>query len=327
VPKPGVVPLRPLGLGEILDGAISTVRAHWRVMLGLSAIVSAATALLGFVFQALLLGNVARLENADPATLSDGDIGGLLAGTIGGGLLLLLITFVGQTILNGMLTHVVGQAVLGRGVTLAETWARVRPLVWRLIGLSLLVTVASGFGLIFCVAPGVFLYVMWVLAGPALVLERTSVTGSMRRSWSLVRGSWWWTFLIVLLTVVITSVISQAISLPLTLPFVIVSPETLAGDPGSAGVLLYYGAAALASLVGGTITAPFTSGVYALTYIDRRMRREALDLELMRSAGLVPPVAPAPPPAAPAPPPAAPAPPYFASPPPPAEPPAPPAAG
>ena len=41
-PKPGVVPLRPLGLGEILDGAVQTIRLNPKVMLGLSAIVNLA---------------------------------------------------------------------------------------------------------------------------------------------------------------------------------------------------------------------------------------------------------------------------------------------
>src|SRR5437588_7746932 len=40
--KPGVVPLRPLGVGEILDGAISCMRSYPRPMLGLSAIVAVA---------------------------------------------------------------------------------------------------------------------------------------------------------------------------------------------------------------------------------------------------------------------------------------------
>src|SRR4051812_1066316 len=37
--RPGVVPLRPLGVGEIIDGAISTMRQHWKLQLGLSAAV------------------------------------------------------------------------------------------------------------------------------------------------------------------------------------------------------------------------------------------------------------------------------------------------
>ncbi len=38
--KPGVIPLRPLAVGEILDGAVATMRAHWRTVLGISLIVA-----------------------------------------------------------------------------------------------------------------------------------------------------------------------------------------------------------------------------------------------------------------------------------------------
>jgi len=41
-PKPGVIPLRPLALGEILDGAVQTIRQNPKVMLVLSAIVNLA---------------------------------------------------------------------------------------------------------------------------------------------------------------------------------------------------------------------------------------------------------------------------------------------
>ena len=40
----------------------------------------------------------------------------------------------------------------------------------------------------------------------------------------------------------------------------------------------------LSALVATTITAPFTAGVLALLYIDRRMRAEALDVTLARAA-------------------------------------------
>ncbi|HSK58429.1 MAG TPA: hypothetical protein VK935_05175, partial [Actinomycetospora sp.] len=38
--KPGVVPLRPLGLGEVLDGAVSVLRRYPRPSLGLAALVA-----------------------------------------------------------------------------------------------------------------------------------------------------------------------------------------------------------------------------------------------------------------------------------------------
>ena len=47
VVKPGVIPLRPLGVGEILDGAVTTIRRNPAPMLGLSAIVAVITSCSG----------------------------------------------------------------------------------------------------------------------------------------------------------------------------------------------------------------------------------------------------------------------------------------
>jgi len=49
--------------------------------------------------------------------------------------------------------------------------------------------------------------------------------------------------------------------------------------------LAYAASTALAVLLSSIITLPFLAGVTSLLYIDRRIRREALDLELQRAAG------------------------------------------
>jgi hypothetical protein len=48
---------------------------------------------------------------------------------------------------------------------------------------------------------------------------------------------------------------------------------------------VYAASTALAVLLTSIITLPFLAGVTSLLYIDRRIRREALDLELQRAAG------------------------------------------
>ena len=45
---------------------------------------------------------------------------------------------------------------------------------------------------------------------------------------------------------------------------------------------------AVGTIIGAAITWPFTAVATALIYVDRRIRREGLDLELARAAGLVP---------------------------------------
>jgi hypothetical protein len=63
VVKPGVIPLRPLGVGEILDGAVTTIRRNPGPMLGLSAIVAVLTQLLGVGLGYVLFQDVADIES------------------------------------------------------------------------------------------------------------------------------------------------------------------------------------------------------------------------------------------------------------------------
>ena len=42
----------------------------------------------------------------------------------------------------------------------------------------------------------------------------------------------------------------------------------------------------IGSVIGSMITFPITAGVTVLLYIDHRIRREALDIELARAAGV-----------------------------------------
>ena len=68
-PKPGVVPLRPLGVGEILDGAISYIRRDPKTVLGVSALIAAAIALLQLLMFASFGSLFDRLLS-DPALTS-----------------------------------------------------------------------------------------------------------------------------------------------------------------------------------------------------------------------------------------------------------------
>ena len=105
----------------------------------------------------------------------------------------------------------------------------------------------------------------------------------MRRSYRLTSGAWWRTFLIVFLTLLLTSVISAVAAAPFTaLAFF---ADFATGSTDAIGTSFW---ALLIQSVGGiiglTITYPFTAAVTVLVYVDRRMRVEALDLELARAA-------------------------------------------
>src|SRR5699024_6455267 len=219
VPRPGIVPLRPLTLGEIYDGAIRSIRTNPAVMFVFSAIlVALATAIEG-VLTWSSFETLNSLAGMDPQAMQGANMDTLLASmqdllvkySISG-----LATFLITTILNGLLIHAVSQAVIGHSVTLAQVWHAVKAQIPRLLLLSVVVALmmvglalvfvalfaaaaASGsagliglmvIALIFLLLPGLLaLATFTLLATPALVLERAGVGTALRRSFQLAKRS------------------------------------------------------------------------------------------------------------------------------------------
>jgi hypothetical protein len=311
-PKPGVVPLRPLSVGEILDGSISYIRRDPRTVLGISAGIALIIAVLQFVVLAVTSRSLA-VSGGTTTTTADA-LGGSL-GSLTATLTQSAVTWVLGVVATGLLTIVMGQAVLGRRVTLEQTWSRTSSRLLPLFGLTILVAVVVGglgavgvglavligwlltststaLGVVVGILAGVGALVLagWanirlLLAPVALVLEGAGVITSMRRSWELVSGAWWRTFGIYLLGSILAGILSSVITVPFTAVGAALSFTSLSSD--SATVPLAEAISiSLATLVSTTLVMPFTSGVVALLYIDRRIRREALDIELARAAGV-----------------------------------------
>ncbi|MFJ1844824.1 MULTISPECIES: glycerophosphoryl diester phosphodiesterase membrane domain-containing protein [unclassified Streptomyces] len=310
--KPGVIPLRPLGVGEILDGAVSTMRAHWRTVLGITLTVAVIAQIAIILVQRYLLpeppaidphatGSEALRQSADSAQSA-------LISSVPS----LLITLIATLVTTSVLTVVISRSVLGRPVTLSDAWAEARTRLAPLLGLTMLLTLigaavmaagllpgmligsTTGAGLVvigFLAASVVVIWLMvrFCLASPALMLERQSITTSMRRSAKLVRNAWWRTFGILALTWLLTLIVSVIIAIP----FGIIAMTV---DDGGISSVLTNGStnfgwpflivSGIGQVITATITYPLSAGVMALLYVDQRIRREALDLDLARAAGL-----------------------------------------
>ncbi|MFE2230747.1 hypothetical protein [Streptomyces kronopolitis] len=313
--KPGVIPLRPLAIGEILDGAVATMRAHWRTVLGISLVVAvvsqtAITLVTGFLHNAGRTASPAG-DNAPPLRETMRQLGNTLAGTG----ITSAIGLLAAIIATGMLTMVVSRAVLGRSVTAGEAWRDARPQLPRLLGLLVLlplliaavltagvtpgiILAATGpldaglllmlFGGLAACAVSLWLWVRYSLAPPALMLEKQGVIAAMRRSAKLVRGAWWRVLGAQLLAYVLVGVVEFIIQIPATFLAFLVGGESLMDwangtSNTSWSFLIVLG---IGAVISSTITFPVTAGVTALLYMDQRIRREALDLELARAAGL-----------------------------------------
>ena len=139
-PKPGIVPLRPLGVGELLDGALSLIRSNPRTVLGLAAAISAVSALLQTVG---LWFSLQFLDAAQPvAGSTEVDVAAELTALVSGGVAQLVPALVAgflQVLASGLFIVLVGAAVLGRQLDASQTWASLRPRMLPLVGVTLLI--------------------------------------------------------------------------------------------------------------------------------------------------------------------------------------------
>ncbi|MFF9769663.1 glycerophosphoryl diester phosphodiesterase membrane domain-containing protein [Streptomyces sp. NPDC014636] len=315
--KPGVIPLRPLGVGEILDGAVSTMRTYWRSVLGISLAVALVTEISLVLLQGLVLNDALGSTSLDSRTATPDEAFRALRDTMIGTGLVTVISAAAIIVTTALITTITSRAVLGRPVSTGEAWREARPQLPKLCGLLILLgllivgVIAAGalpgllillggdndgggaalfaLGILAATVVAVWLGVRYYLAAPALMLERQGIGRSMSRSAKLVRGSWWRIFGIQLLAALITGIVSAIVTIPFAVIGAAVSgdgmADFLATNSGHVGwtFLIIRG---IGSVVGTTLTLPISAGVTVLLYIDQRIRREALDLELARAAGV-----------------------------------------
>ncbi|NXY99735.1 glycerophosphoryl diester phosphodiesterase membrane domain-containing protein, partial [Streptomyces sp. BR123] len=302
--KPGTIPLRPLDMGEILDGAVATMRGQWRSVLSVSLVVATIVQVVDLLLKKYALADLPTPDpEAGPAAVLDAMGASLLSSSAS-----LFVQFIGGILATALLTMIFSRAVLGRSSTVAEAWHDARPRLPHLVGLTLLLGIGAAVLVAVLLLPAVlarsiglallgvlvaFPLLIWLaikfsLASPALMLEKSSIPTALRRSSKLVRGSWWRIFGITALTALITGFVSAVIIYPMLFLGAALSGSGFSGFAD--GTLLddwtFLVILGVASVIAQTITLPMQSGVTVLLYVDQRIRREALDLELARAAGL-----------------------------------------
>lgn len=310
-PRPGIVPLRPLALGELLDGAYQYIRAHPRVVLGISAVVAVITVLIQSPFQASFGTSLEAFvgPGGGTRTVNPDQLGGLLGDAVPLAGVGVLVSLLSNTVLTGLLVVVLSRSVLGAPVDARECWNAARPRLPGLLGVVVLVAlltvvafavplIPAGLLALFGAPPGaiaalvvlgliagavlaVLVAVVLALAAPAYVLEGISATTALRRSRTLVQGRFWPVLGILVLAAIIVAVVAGVVGIPF---------GVIAGAAGSAaGQTNPYAPlplliTSIGTVVGATLTTPFQAGVTGLLYIDQRMRREGFDIELQRAA-------------------------------------------
>jgi hypothetical protein len=306
--KPGIVALRPLSLGDIVEGGFASLRRNPRTFLGMAALTALAVVLVGgglFLVGYLVAGS---LESTDGFDVFMG------LGLTSYVAVMFFLSAATSIALSGILAYPVGEAVLGRRPTMGETWRRTRRFVPRLIGLCAIlvlppalvfgliigatvfafmgeVPALGGLGVVALFAAGLaglWLGVRLALATPALVLEDLGIVRSLRRSWGLTSGLFWRTFGILAVSSLLIGIVQYILSLVLQIGGMLLAMAAASmlagnGSDAAAGVAAV-AASAGGGIVSGILTQPFIAAVTALLYTDSRIRKEGFDLALVRAA-------------------------------------------
>ncbi len=272
-PRRGCVALRPLGLAEILDGSFRVIRRNPGATLGLSAVLAVIRVA---VTAGLQLGAYRFLSTVQLEL-----VGTLVVGAALG------------TVLTGLLTLVVTQDVLGVRISTREVLTRLRGRAWALLGLALVITVLESLALLPLLVLGVWLWGLWAVAVPVLMVERSTVRGALSRSRRLVSGLWWRVWGIRALGFLLASLLGALVTVPFILLASLVTGSGFTATGVNSGVpVAYVLIISVGSVLSSTLTSPIRAGIDALLYLDLRMRREGLDIVLHSQASPVRPVAP-----------------------------------
>ena len=309
-PAPGSIPLRPLALGDILNGAVASARRNPVATFGLTAIL---VTISGVITTAISLAVRSHITVAvQPGqTVTPADVTHFFAAFVPLFSVTLVLAFLIENVLTGMLTAVIGRGVLGRKISIGEAWqvGRIGPVLGAavllivipigvaaplavivvLLAVAHLGPVAALVGVLGGIALVVFeilLAVRLSLTVPAVVLEKLGPWTAVKRSWRLTNGSFWRLFGILLLTGLIVFIAALVVQIPFTLIANAAGgggSGTFGTTAGSAGVTAVI-ISAIGGIVSATITRPISAGVTVLLYVDLRMRREGLDLVLRNAA-------------------------------------------
>jgi len=238
--------LRPLSTGEILDGALTLLRRHFRLVLWIA-----------LAFEGVPTVMDVYLDLAG----GGGDHPGLA-------LLDRILSATGAMLVTGATVRVVSEAYLGRTPRLRDALGFAGDKLGAIFGANFTSGILTALALLALVVPGVVVACGYSVAAEVAALESPGSAGAaLRRSWDLTKGF-------------------KGKALALWLVAVCLMLAVFLGAGLLGGVLAALGGAfepvvAVLTAFVSLFVYPVISCVFTLFYYDLRVRKEGFDLEIL----------------------------------------------
>lgn len=242
-------------IGRTIGRAFSTIGSNPGVTLGIAFLFSAVpSTILNLLTQ--------RIR---PAALDADSMVAWFSATI----VTALITMLLQLITQGALMRATVRAAAGDRANFADSAMTGLRAALPLLGLGILSALGIFCGIILLIVPGVILWVIWSVAGPALVAERLGPIEAMSRSAGLTKGARWKVFAVQVLMLIFAWIVGAALTALLVTVYGGLQPMTQAMSGGGLPVTWIV----LNALV-TTVISAISAIVLASLYIELREWKE-----------------------------------------------------
>ncbi len=199
-------------LGDVLTDTFAFLRTQFKTFFNVFFKIVGPYLLVMLISLSLYMYYVGDQFNFLVESSDNGSNAVLIAGII----LLYVFSIITVYIMSqSVVLHYIKSYTTGRGTIDFETIkSEVHASFWRFFGLVLLVGICVGAGLMFCLVPGIYLWVPLSLSFSIMVFDKKEIGDAFSTSFSLVKDEWWITFATLLVVGIIVTVASYAFAMP-----------------------------------------------------------------------------------------------------------------
>jgi hypothetical protein len=252
-----VISTERFDMGRVISRTFGVIGRNFPVFFGLSLVLAGApAALVGLAQSYYYVGRSTESEAVAPVVI-------LLVGMV--------VRLVSSSFLQAALVNSAVADLSGGRARFGSSLATGVRFFLPLLGVAILGGIGMAFGFLLLVVPGLILAVMWCVTTPAVVVDRTGVTGSFSRSLELTRGHRWIIF--ALLVIYTISVYGFMITSTFLGGVILGAASTLGG---TSSVFIYL---ALWGALQATIVAMIGCAGVAALYVELRQIKEGVGAE------------------------------------------------
>ena len=260
--------LRPRGIGEILDSAVVLYRARFTKLMLVAATVVVPVQVLSAIV--LLSAQPDRFSFSVTGSVTPQYDTSSFATQFAALIVVALVNVLSTAVITAVCTRIIADAYIGTNSQARDAARAVRPRFFAIVGVSLIVLVSEGIGILLCLIGALFPLTLFAVAIPVLILEGVGVSTALGRSVTLTKAHAAHVLGLVLTAQLLVAVLNGAL----------VYGVSLLLRSGSSIVGAVIGQS-LASTVAGVLTTPFVATAIVVLYFDLRTRDEAFDVQLL----------------------------------------------